>query len=325
MGINLQASLNLAHETSCSFSFWADEWCVLFKHQGGPLSNDAPLAMNGWLDPGVGALVGAAAFMAGASRTTLMITVMMIEITGDPIMIAPVGVATLAATVVGNWLNHGVYHQLIDVASFSFMPDKWPKSMPKALRIEHILPTEKEVVCIPLEARRYELEHALAGNTFSSFPVVDVEGAIAGLTTRAHVKMCLRDDAMDSQTIFDIGKVTDFNFITIRKSLPLEPAFQLHKRMDGAHLVVVDKHHRPLHVITRTSLLPWNVEAQIGAERMANIRPSIQRPRSYRRPNSPNLVCPTSPAFPCGRLSPAASEPTDTFQGSFALEGSGVV
>merc|ERR1711948_9632 len=110
-------------------------------------------------------------------------------------------------------------------------------------------------------------------------------------------QMCLKDDGVDSQTTFDMGKVTDFNFITIRKSLPLEPAFQLHKRMDGAHMVVVDKNHRPLHVMTRASLLPWNVVAQVGHERLAHIRQTIERPRSIRWHSNPNRAAPSSPTF----------------------------
>jgi len=278
-------------------SIWSSEWQPLFRFLGGPLNDGAPLASNGFMDPGVGALVGAAAFMGGTSRIALTITVMMVEITGDPMMIAPVGVATLAAVVTGNWLNHGLYHQLIDVASFSFMPDRWPKHMPKALRIGHILEPDAELICVPLAARKAQIETALEGNTYSSFPVVNKEGAVVGLAMRTHLQMLIDEDALarnhgrhddrcsfgDAVDIVDVGKVTDFHFLTIRETLPLEAAFTLYKRMEGAHMVVVDVNHRPLAVITRASLLPWNVEARIGQDRIHNVRPTIERPSFLRR------------------------------------------
>jgi hypothetical protein len=71
-----------------------------------------------------------------------MLTVMMVEITGDASMIGPVGLATLIAVVVGNRCNHGLYHALVYMASYPFLPDRWPKDMPKALRVSHILPPE---------------------------------------------------------------------------------------------------------------------------------------------------------------------------------------
>merc|ERR1719162_1392197 len=53
-------------------------------------------------------------------------------------------------------------------------------------------------------------------------------------------------------------------------------------------MIVVDNDHRPVALLTRGSLLPWNVENSIGRRRMGNVRSTIQRPRSF-RPDGGNL------------------------------------
>ena len=65
--------------------------------------------------------------------------------------------ATLVSVIVGNQFNHGLYHSLVDVASFPFLPDRWPKEIPKALRVEHLLVAGESVVCMPLLAQRPEV------------------------------------------------------------------------------------------------------------------------------------------------------------------------
>jgi len=202
-----------------------------------------------------------------------------VEITGDPMMIAPVGIATLIAVVVGNHFNHGLYHSLIDIASFPFLPDRWPKQMPTALRVEHILKEGDTVVCMPLMAQRPELTVILQDHEYTGFPVLDDNHVVVGFAFRKHLQQ-LMDEMTDT---VDIGRVTDFDYVTIRASLPLEVAFNLFKRMEVSHLIVSDNNHHPMAVLTRGSLLPWQVEETIGHRRMHHVRSTIQRPRQFRR------------------------------------------
>jgi len=207
-----------------------------------------------------------------------MITVMMVEITGDPTMIVPVGVATLVAVRVGNWFNHGLYHSLIDVASFPFLPDRWPSDMPKALRVEHLFRDGRpEVKCVRLDAQRQEVAELLSPSQgdYSFFPVLTSNDVVCGLASRLHLQAMLDD--MNGP--FDVGRCTDFNYVTIRACVPLEVAYNLFKRMEVSHMIVVDDDHKPYAMLSRTSLLPWCVEASIGRDRMHLVRPTIQRPR----------------------------------------------
>jgi CBS domain-containing protein len=234
------------------------------------------MTTQGWFDPGVGALIGAGAFLGGCTRIFLMVTVMMVEITGDPTMIVPVGVATLVAVRVGNWFNHGLYHSLIDVASFPFLPDRWPSEMPKALRVEHLFEDDRpEVKSIRLDAQRREIEDVLSSNDYSSFPVLGWNGVVFGVASRLHLQKVL-DDAAGT---IDVGSCTDFNYATIRACVPLEVAYNLFKRMEVSHMIVVDDNHKPYAMLSRSSLLPWCVAEKIGHARMHQVRSTIQRPR----------------------------------------------
>merc|ERR1711908_111078 len=192
------------------------------------------------------ALVGAAAMLGGTGRCVLMTTVMMVEITGDPSMIAPVGISTLFAVIVGNWFNHGLYHSLIDVASMPFLPDRWPKEMPRALRVENILPEQKrmrKVESIWIHASRPAVEKLLKDSKYTCFPVLDdLDGRIVGLTTRGHLEYVL---ANNSESV-DVGQATDFNYVTVRPSMPLEVAYSLFRRMEYSHIAVVSDDHKPL-------------------------------------------------------------------------------
>jgi len=278
----------LVYNSSDRTSLWAQPWTAFFHYAGGPLAASAPQSTEGWLDPGDMAIVGAAAMLGGSSRIALMITVMMVEITGDAAMIGPVGLATLVSVVVGNVFNHGLYHELMDIASFPFLPDRWPKAMPRALRIYHILrSTDPAPVCLSLHDVT-NLEEFLKTYEFNGFPVTDSSGAVVGMAMREHLKL-LQDEQKERATFqtagVDIGKVTDFHCITVRESLPLEVAFNFFKRMELQHVIVVDDNTRPVSVLTRSSLLPWRVEENImqrGDMTLSRVRSQILRPRMFR-------------------------------------------
>lgn len=276
VAIGLQAKVGLFWQVSSTSSIWSPVYQPLFASAGGPLPDDAAMSTGGFLDPGVGALVGAAAFLGGSGRITLFTTVMMVEITGDPTMILPVGTATMIAVFVGNKFNRGLYHALVDVQSFPYLPDHWPaKRLPRSLRVRDALKEDCDVVTVPLSGGLEEVDMALEGNEYNGYPVVDDYGVVVGVAERRHLVALLSGNREA-----DVGSVTDFHTITVRPSLPLEVAYQLFKRMEMRHLVVVDDGHLPKAVLTRGSLLPWLVEERVGGAAAGDA--VIRRPREFR-------------------------------------------
>lgn len=244
-------------------SLWSPFYQSFFGYNNGPLKQDVAFTSRGFMDPGVAGVIGAAAFLGGSGRVTLFTVVMMVEITGDPLMIFPVGVATIVAVLVGNYFNHGLYHALIDVQSLPFLGDHY--ELPRTLRVKDMMP-RNAVITIPLKGGREAVEKVTAGNDYTGFPVVNSHGVVLGIAERNHL-----DDMMSSGSN-DVGSVTDFHPITVREGYPLQMAFQLFKQMELKHLIVVDNAHKPLAVLTRFAFLDWRVQERVGADRMENLR-----------------------------------------------------
>ena len=59
-------------------------------------------------DPGTYAIIGAASFLGGSGRITVMLATVLLELTDDASMIAPVGLACILSMLVGNAINHGL-------------------------------------------------------------------------------------------------------------------------------------------------------------------------------------------------------------------------
>ena len=60
-------------------------------------------------DPGTYAIIGMAAIMGGSGRITVMLAAVLLGLTADPLLIAPIGITCLVSMLVGNSFNHGLY------------------------------------------------------------------------------------------------------------------------------------------------------------------------------------------------------------------------
>ena len=60
-------------------------------------------------DPGTFAVIGMASFMGGSGRITVMLATVILELTADAGLIAPVGITCVIAMLVGNLFNHGTF------------------------------------------------------------------------------------------------------------------------------------------------------------------------------------------------------------------------
>jgi chloride channel 7 len=161
---------------------WTDEYNNFFR-LGVLDPKQSVLMKTGFPDPGIGAIIGAAAFLGGSGRIALFIVAMLVEITGDPLIILPVAISTMTAIVVANKFNHGLYHILIDLQSFPYLPDRWPIKRFPAVRIKDYLPCEN-VVTVPLAATRQDVRNLLSEHEYLSFPVVDEQGVVIGIAER---------------------------------------------------------------------------------------------------------------------------------------------
>jgi len=75
-----------------------------------------------YFDPGVYATVGAAAFFAGATRTTLSMSILTLEITSDLNLLLPILIGAFTAHLVSGSLNETYYEVLIRLRKLPFLP-----------------------------------------------------------------------------------------------------------------------------------------------------------------------------------------------------------
>lgn len=269
---------------------WAKPYQVLFDE--GLLPGDPSMVFGtGLLDPGIGALIGAAAFLGGSGRVTLFTTIMMVEITGDPVMIFPVGFATIFAVLMGNFINHGLYHSLIDVQSTPYLPDTWQDNqLPPGIQVRDMRPQNPPIM-VSLKQGREGVERALEGNDFTGFPLVDERSDADGTKHVVVAGMCDRKDLEEllrsGQEITEVSlkKCSNLHPVTVRDDFPLQSAYQLFKSMDMKNLVVVDDNHKPLAVMTRFAFLAWRVADRVHPDRLQELH-DREKHRRYLRSNS---------------------------------------
>jgi len=85
------------------------------------LSSDP--ANNPVLDEGTYSLIGAAAFLGGCVRMTISLAAILMESTGDVDYVLPIIVTLLAARLVGNLMNEGIYDEHIELRHWPLLEE----------------------------------------------------------------------------------------------------------------------------------------------------------------------------------------------------------
>eukprot|EP00913_Durusdinium_trenchii_P022965 g21563.t1 len=76
------------------------------------------------VEPGVYAMVGAAAVLGGVCRVTISLVAIMLELTGGMTYIVPFMIAVLIAKLVGDTLNEGIYDLYIVLKGYPFLQEE---------------------------------------------------------------------------------------------------------------------------------------------------------------------------------------------------------
>ncbi len=123
-----------------------------------------------WGDPGLLALLGAAAFGSGLSRLTMALTVIVLEISGAELDILPIMVASTVAKWVADRLAPPLYHALLDIKCVPFLPGEPPSEfLPGLFTINDVM--RRDPICLPLCVRVGSVARLLEETTHNGFPV----------------------------------------------------------------------------------------------------------------------------------------------------------
>jgi len=198
-------------------------------------------------DPGIYGLFGAAAMLAGSGRVPLFFAAVMIDITNDTSFIPPLVLAAFLATITGNKINHGYYHELIHLNHLPLLDDE-PCAAHEAVTCASIMATP----VVTLRSDAPVAEGVKIEATHAAFPVVDAAGKLVGLADKADL-IALAASAEGGETA-SVMDATDPQVASARVSQPAAFAFSLYRRLGQRHVPIVNEVNEPVGMITRHEL-----------------------------------------------------------------------
>lgn len=220
-------------------------------------------------DPGSFALVGAAAFMSGSGSIVLFVIAVLVEITGDTSSIVPIAIAAITGRFVARlFIGHGLYHDLMHIPKFPFLPPECP--LPRRMRVKPVSRLPGGTVQLR-ELKKVETRNALEqllqqSPQPASFPVVSNDPSInrqlLGLVRRTELQERLAQNADDEIDLLSLADVAPY---TVDKDFPVERAYFMFRELGLRQLVVTDA-GRPVGILTRRSFLPGSVPEQTSPE-----------------------------------------------------------
>ncbi|KAK3376307.1 chloride channel [Lasiosphaeria ovina] len=208
--------------------------------------------------PAIFAMVGAAAFLAGVSRMTVSLTVIMLELTGEVEYIPPFMIAILTAkfvvdalheegvndhTVLGEYLEHE--HATDIVRSHGgLVEDLIPSSQSMADMTVHVGPESKMIKQTLAHKLRQMQRHGLRD---AALVLVDEGEQLHGVISEAELDFALRADGFlsDSEP-FDmltgpLSPFVDRSPLTVNAAAPLEMVVEMFYQLGLRHIVIVEE------------------------------------------------------------------------------------
>ncbi|CCW64808.1 unnamed protein product [Phytomonas sp. EM1] len=129
------------------------------------------LCTDAWMDPGVFALIGAGAFLAGTSRMTISICVIMVELSSELHYLLPVMVAIVVSKSVADRLSKPLYHEILHLSCVPYLSANLPHPDFEQLAVADVMSTN--VVILRRRERTEVVLSALLNTTHHAFPVVE--------------------------------------------------------------------------------------------------------------------------------------------------------
>jgi len=262
-------------------------------------------------DPGTFAVIGMASFMGGSGRISVMLAIVMLELTGDAKMIAPVGIVCILAMLVGNFFNHGLYHGLIPVMNLPYLNAR-PAHVMFVTRVSTIM--SKHLVYLPQQVTLGELKmlelrcktpfyFKTVKNqvTHHGFPVVRSHNDkhLVGLLSRRaldHMLADLKDPEKHAALVgidgtIDLTLYCDRSPLSVQTSTTVARAYEVFTKLGLRHLVVLGFRGKVQGLVTRKDLMVYRItdfkEKEIYYIKLMQlvIRKKLKKMRFYERSN----------------------------------------
>jgi len=145
------------------------------------------------IDPSIYAIIGSAAMMAGFSRITISLCVIIVELTESTQFLVPVMLAVLCAKWVADALGKSIYDKMIELKNFPYLENH----IPLWTSLYKIKTVMSQNVKVFREVENLDtIIRVLQGTTHNGFPVVTINEngefrKYTGLITRKQLMLIL--------------------------------------------------------------------------------------------------------------------------------------
>lgn len=147
--------------------------------------------------PGTYAIVGAASALAGTTRMTVSIVVIMFELTGALTYVLPIMIAVMISKWIGDAISpHGIYESWIHFKGYPFLDnrDDNGSSIPD-VSAAHVMTRIEDLTAITATGHTIDsLRKMLAEHRFRGFPVIDNsrDALLLGYISRTELQFALQ-------------------------------------------------------------------------------------------------------------------------------------
>jgi hypothetical protein len=124
-----------------------------------------------WTDPGVFAIIGAAAFFSGITRLAISIPVIMVELSGELHYLLPIIIAVAMSKAVADSMAVNLYHQQLHMDSVPFLPSEVHGIDLEQYTADSV--ATKDLVVLQTEEDTKKLVRILKQTSHHTFPVVE--------------------------------------------------------------------------------------------------------------------------------------------------------
>ena len=237
------------------------------------------------ISPGIFAMVGAAGFLAGVSRMTISLCVIMFELTGELEYVVPHMIAILVAKWVADALEReGVYDLAQTVLGHPFLDLDHAMSLVQreSWRVEELIPPEqtmKEITVevptdgkVPRAVLAEKLTQLQRRGLMDAGLVLVQNGMLRGYLAEGELEFGLTDvgkvwdnksrvrllGSAEHESEFDLSMFVDRTPLAISAESPMEYAVEMFGKLGLRHLCVVDGGDgRVVGVIIKKRLVVW--------------------------------------------------------------------
>ncbi|KNZ57872.1 uncharacterized protein VP01_2051g2 [Puccinia sorghi] len=245
--------------------------------------------------PGVWAMVGAAAMLAGVTRTTLSLAVIVAELTGSLVYILPVSISVIVAKTVADTIEHrSIYDLVMDLSELPYLDAK--SEYLHYAKPEDIMDRNAEVIVLNEDLRASDLRQSIknmleGAQPGSGFPLIETSdngdrriSGYVGLVELQHCLSVIQGDpictfdgsdpdafhysndlnvgsAAHHEPTVDFGYVVDHAPVTVSIQTPMEVIHEIFVRLGVRYLVVQNHNGIYLGIIEKNRwlrYLRWN-------------------------------------------------------------------